>query len=168
MTARFRRSIVCILIAALVISGAALLIGFSESGPVLQIRDSASGRLYGSWPLETAGDSSGEFSIEFVHSVNQSPIQEIFKAEKSSFRRSIRPLAVRFYSFGAGVKSDLEEGQTLSRDGDAMIISGFKNSFRELNYIVGTVSDHLLYVGSETVSLRDLCGRNAHITIVIK
>jgi hypothetical protein len=33
---------------------------------------------------------------------------------------------------------------------------------------VGTVSDHLLTIGGETVSLRDLCGRNAHIVVKIE
>ena len=68
----------------------------------------------------------------------------------------------------AGVLSDLNEGQTLTRDGDAMVISGLNTSFKELNYIVGTVSDHLLYINGRTISLRDLCGKNAHITIRIK
>ena len=173
----YRRNLF-IAIAVLVISGTVLLTVFFSSSRVLQIRDSNSGRLYGSWPL----DQSAEFSIEFIHSVNQSPIRESFKAERPSIqgiagvpglkdivpRWKIRPVAVHFYTFGAGVQSDLEEGQTLTRDGDAMIISGFNTSFRELNIIVGTVSDHLLYINGETVSLRDLCGRNAHITIRIR
>jgi hypothetical protein len=46
-----------------------------------------------------------------------------------------------------------------------MLITGFNITFRELNYIVGTVSDHLLIIGDETLSLGELCGRNAHITI---
>ena len=80
----------------------------------------------------------------------------------------IRPLSVRFSSFGAGMQSDLEKGQTMTRDGDAIIVSGFDHSYRELNYIVGTVSDHLLYINGETISLRELCGRNAHIAIHVK
>ena len=80
----------------------------------------------------------------------------------------IHPFATRFYSMGAGMQSTLEEGQTLSRDGDALVISGFTATFKELNYIVGTVSDHLLEINGETLSLRDLCGRNAHITLYIE
>ena len=125
---------------------------------VLEIVDTASGKVYGRWPVD------GEFAIEFIHSVNQSPVRETFKAEG----KIIRPLSVRFYSFGAGMQSDLEEGQTMSRDGDALVIAGFTGSFTELNYIVGTVSDHLLLAGGETISLRDLCGRNAHVTLRMK
>jgi len=134
------------------------------TGPVLEIRDAGSGKIYGRWPLE----KNEEFAIEFIHSVNQSPVREFFRAEDGM----IRQLAVRFFSFGAGMQSDLEGGLTFSRDGDAMVLSGYKTSFKELNYIVGTVSDHLLFIydktNIETVSLRDLCGRNAHITIRIR
>jgi hypothetical protein len=75
------------------------------------------------------------------------------------------PQKASFSSFGAGMQSDLEEGQTLTRNGDNLVITGFTASYRELNYIVGTVSDHLLFVNGETVSLRELCGQNAHIII---
>jgi hypothetical protein len=125
---------------------------------MLEILDTASGRVYGSWSVEDA-----EFAIEFIHSVNQSPVRETFKVEN----RQIIPVSVRFYSFGAGMQVELEEGQIMTQDGDAMIISGFNRSFTELNYIVGTVSDHLLIINGETVSLRDLCGKNAHIRIMI-
>ena len=124
------------------------------------IKDTVSGRIYGKWPLAEVG----EFAVEFIHSVNQSPVREFYRAEG----RMLLPFAVRFSSFGAGMQSDLEDGQKLSRDGDELVISGFKTSFKELNYIVGTVSDHLLIIDGTTISLRELCGRNAHITIYME
>ena len=141
-----------------------LLKGKSEPAPghsaVLEILDAASGKVYGRWSL----NDIGEFAVEFIHSVNQSPVRETFNVTG----KEIRPVSTHFYSFGAGMQTDLEEGQTISRDGDALIISGFNRAFVELNYIVGTVSDHLLLVNGETISLRDLCGKNAHITLRIK
>jgi hypothetical protein len=106
----------------------------------------------------------GDFSVEFVHSVNQSPVRDTFRAEDGR----IRPVAAKFYSFGAGMQAGLEDGQKLTREGDAMIITGFKTSFSEINYIVGTVSDHILFINDERISLRSLCGRNAHITMRIR
>jgi hypothetical protein len=129
------------------------------------IRDADSGRIYGKWPfaVQTAGEDAGKFSIEFVHSVNNSPVRESFAISRDG---SITATEVRFFSFGAGMQSALEEGQRLSRDGDALVITGITEApRRELNYIVGTVSDHLLYINNESVSLRELCGRNAHIRI---
>jgi len=159
--------IVLILIsAALVVTGAACSTfglsgknaGASQSS--LVIRDQSSGKVYGKWSLE----EGEEFAIEFIHSVHQSPVREFFLNEEGR----IRPIAVRFHSFGAGMLSDLGEGQTYSRDGDAMVISGFTASFKELNCVVGTVSDHLLIVKDEFFSLRDLCGRSAHVKMYIE
>ena len=158
--ARYRIALI-LLLAALVISGAAFYFFHLNSSlgksRTLEILDTNSGKIYGRWPLE----ENEEFAIEFIHSVNQSPVKEFFGVEN----RTIRPKAVLFSSFGAGMLSDLEEGMSISQDGEAMVISGFNYSYKELNYIVGTVSDHLLFINGETVSLRDLCGRNAHITI---
>jgi hypothetical protein len=142
--------------AALALAGAAC----AAAPPCLEIRDAVSGRLYGRWLL---GEGGG-FAVEFIHSVHQSPVRESFRAEDGE----IRPVGVRFFSFGAGMESGVGEGRTLSRDGDALVLSGGGNGFRELNYIVGTVSDHLLLINGETVSLRDLCGKNAHIRIKIR
>jgi len=154
-----------LILAALVVSGAAFyVINRGKSGEAgqsrLVIKDQDSGKVYGKWPLE----EGGEFAIEFVHSVNKTPVKDFFRNEGGM----IAPFATRFYSLGAGMQSTLEEGQTLSRDGDALVITGFTVSYRELYYIVGTVSDHLLEINGETVSLRDLCGRNAHITLRIE
>ena len=158
------RPYIYLIIAALVISWAAFCVFYNKNGPkngqVLEITDSASGRVYGQWPLE----EGEEFAVEFIHSVNLSPVRETFTNEG----KKIRLFSVRFSSFGAGMQSDLEEGWELKRDGDAMVITGFRTSFKELNYVVGTVSDHLLFINGETVSLRGLCGRNAQVTISIK
>ena len=154
--------VIRIVFAALVIAGAVFFIADCSvvKDQVLVIKDSESGRLYGKWPFK----KNEEFAIEFIHSVHQSPVRETFRAEN----RIISPVSVQFLSFGAGMKSDLEEGQVMSRYGDAMVITGFNSSFREINYIVGTVSDHLLFINDKKISLRELCGRNAHITVLVK
>ncbi|GHV75306.1 hypothetical protein AGMMS49942_01270 [Spirochaetia bacterium] len=149
--------IVGIIIAALVVSGAVF---YGAGGKHLVIADAASGRVYGRWPVKTGT----EFSLEFIHSVNQTPVRDTFRVEGYT----MAPTATRFGSFGAGMQSQLETGQTLTRDGDALVITGFTQSYKKLNLIVGTVSDHLLIIGREQVSLRERCGRNAHITIMVR
>ncbi|MDR3312686.1 MAG: DUF1850 domain-containing protein, partial [Spirochaetaceae bacterium] len=96
--------------------------------------------------------------------VNNSPVRDTFVAEG----RRIRPVEARYYSFGAGMPTSPEPGQIFTIDGDALVITGFTQSYTALNYIVGTVSDHVLGIGAQEVSLRDLCGRNAHIAITVK
>jgi hypothetical protein len=157
-----------LILSVIALAGAALCVTLlkekqslsADGSHILEIVNAASGKVYSRCYVKD-GD---EFAIEFVHSVNNSPVREIFKVDGNE----ICPVAVRFYSFGAGMQSDLEEGQKMSRDGDAVVISGFNRPVTELSYIVGTVSDHLLLVNGQTISLRDLCGKNAHIKIRIK
>ena len=130
-----------------------------NTGRILEIRDTNSGKIYKRLYM----NDGSEFAIEFIHSVHNSPVRETFRIEDTV----IRPMEVRFSSFGAGMQSDMEEGLKLSQDGDTLIISGFSRSFSQMNYIVGTVSDHLLFFDEATFSLRELCGRNTHITIGI-
>jgi hypothetical protein len=146
------------ILAALVITAGA--VWFLSSVPRLSITDADSGVNYGTWTLKE-GDT---FAIEFVHSVHNSPVRETFTVRGIE----ICPLETRFSSFGAGMQSELEEGQRLSRDGEFLLITGFNKSYKELNYIIGTVSDHLLYIHNKKISLRERCGRNAHIQIQIK
>ncbi|GHV29250.1 hypothetical protein AGMMS4952_14690 [Spirochaetia bacterium] len=146
-----------IVLAALVVSG---VVFYGAVNKHLIIADANSGRVYGKWPVKTGA----EFSLEFIHSVNQTPVRDTFRVE--GYR--IVPMATRFSSFGAGMQSDLDEGQTLTRDGDALVITGFTQSYRKLNLIVGTVSDHLLIIGKEQVSLRERCGQNAHISVRVR
>ena len=70
----------------------------------------------------------------------------------------------RFADFGAGVETELNEGEILStgKDGE-VVISHIHKEMKHLSYIVGTVSDHILSVNEKEISLRNLCGRNATV-----
>jgi hypothetical protein len=144
-----------VFVAAIAAAGfAAMVFFFHATRLVLVVTDT--GHIF--WQKNVReGD---EFAVEFIHSVNQTPVRDTFRVEGLL----IRPVSTLFYNFGAGMQSDLSKGQRLSRQGDALVISGFTQTFNELNFIVGTVSDHLFFFGEEEISLRDLCGRNAHVT----
>jgi hypothetical protein len=147
-----------LIIALLVVSGAIFFKGLSKK---LIIADTDSGALYGRWSVK----EGTEFAIEFIHSVNQSPVREVFQVRG----RRIVPVETVFSSFGAGMQTELEEGEELIREEDGtMRIIGFTRSFTSLAYIVGTVSDHTLYIDNERISLRERCGKNAHITVRVK
>ena len=76
-----------------------------------------------------------------------------------------------YCSFGAGVQTELNPGETLDKvyvdrpdyKGWAMVIRNIHQDRTNVGYIVGTVSDHVLNVNGEDVSLRDLCGKNAPV-----
>lgn len=124
--------------------------------PCLILRNGDTGQVFAAYPL-AEGD---EFSVTFVHSVNQSPVTDVYRIWKGQ----IYVVRTIYYAFGAGVLSEVEEGGILEYGADgSMIVSGLEQPMNNLSYIVGTVSDHLLKVGGESVSLRKLCGRNATV-----
>ena len=112
-----------------------------------------------------ATSENTEFSIEFVHSVNQTPVRDVFTVSG----KDIVPTATYFFAFGAGMQTALEAGQKLHHHPDGSLsITGFTQRFPQLNYIVGTVSDHILTVNGMRISLRELCGSNAAVTFTVE
>ena len=160
------RFILLLITAVLGISGTAFYVFYiknraagNEAGSrILELKDTVSGKIYNRWTLE----EGSEFSMEFIHSVNMSPVRETFFVEADM----IRLKSLRFYSYGAGIPSHLEESWALSRDGDAMLITGFNSLFKEINFMAGTVSEYLLFINGETLIL----GRdgNTRLTLSLK
>lgn len=69
-----------------------------------------------------------------------------------------------YETLGAGVATTLEEGQSVVYTDDGVwVLSGIDTKIDPLIYFVGTVSDHVLNIDGTDISLRDLCGRNAHV-----
>ena len=142
--------------AVVVIIASSVFIYALLASPYLILRKGDTGKMYTAYPVNE-GD---EFSVTFVHSVNRSPVTDVYMIRGGA----IYVTRTIYYSFGAGVQSQLEPGQTLQYGADgSMIVSGFARRLDNLSYIVGTVSDHTLRISGESVSLRDLCGRNATV-----
>ena len=126
------------------------------STPCLILRNGDTGKVLMAYPV-SEGD---EFSVTFVHSVNKSPVTDVYQIRGND----IYVVRTIYYSFGAGVQTQIEAGQTLEYGADgSMIVSGFERRMDSLSYIVGTVSDHILKIGGVSVSLRELCGRNVTV-----
>ena len=126
---------------------------------ILVLESAKTGEVYASYPVRL-GDT---FGIGFIHSVNKSPVTDWYEVRSDG----IYVVKTVYYGFGAGVQTELEEGQKLTYGEDgSMIITGFDRRMDDLVYFVGTVSDHTLTLpGGEEVSLRDLCGRNAKVRV---
>ena len=146
------------------ITGAAIVVMIASSVFIyntlstkyLLLRNSDTGELISAFPVND-GD---EFSISFVHSVNNSPVTDVYEIRDNG----IYIVRTIYYSFGAGVQTEIEEGQSLEYGEDgSMIVSGFNRRMDSLSYIVGTVSDHVLEINGKSISLRKLCGRNATV-----
>lgn len=122
----------------------------------LTLRNRDTGELYGRYPMK----EGGRFSVEFKHSINLSPVIDVYQIEDGN----IYVEETIYYHFGAGVQTELNEGETLTYGEDGSMIVGNIHQLRNnVGYIVGTVYDHLLTVNGREISLRDLCGKNAAV-----
>ena len=101
-----------------------------------------------------------EFSVTFIHSVNKYPLTDVYEIRD----HKIYVIRTIYNNFGAGVQTEIEDGQTLTYDENGeMVGSGFNKEMPYLSDIVGTVSDHTLTLHGKEISLRDLCGRNSKV-----
>lgn len=144
-------------IACLAIAAAAFFFRPEER---LVLQDADTGQVYAAYPLK----QGEEFSITFIHSVNQTPVTDCYDVDESGMiflRKTI------YYGFGAGVPSDLDPKTTLTYEEGthAMVVSGLDQEIPDFYIFVGTVSDHTLAIGGQEISLRDLCGRNTKVHI---
>ena len=148
-----------VLVAAvlLLLAVTAATVFFYRSSGFFTVRNAKTNELYARYLVH---DGDG-FSIGFIHSVNQSPVTDYYEF----LNHTIYVEKTVYYGFGAGVQTQIEDGQSLEYGEDgSMIVSGFHKEIPDLLYIVGTVSDHILVInGGEEISLRDLCGRNTMV-----
>jgi hypothetical protein len=143
--------------AVVVIIAASVFIYYQVSIPCLLLKDGDTGKLIAAYPVKE-GD---RFSITFIHSVNQSPVTDVYEIRSGK----IYVVQTTYYSFGAGVQTEIEEGQILEYGEDgSMTVRGFERRMDSLSYIVGTVSDHMLEINGKSISLRELCGRNTTVS----
>ena len=138
------------------ITAAAFLPGCSSGQLHLVLSNAESGQVYADYPVEN-GDT---FAVEFVHSVNKSPVRDVYEIRDGA----IYNIQCIYYGFGAGVEEVLGGGETLSYgENGEMIISNINNRLDHMVLVVGTISDHTLYLDEEAISLRDLCGRSSKV-----
>ncbi len=114
--------------------------------------------------LTEKAEQSFEFSVEFIHSVNKTPVRDTYIIEDGK----IRAYSTTYRSFGAGVQTQLEDGQQMSVDGDGnMIITGFDITYDPLRYIISAAYDHVLIIGNRQISLRETCGQNTRVVFEV-
>lgn len=149
--------------AAVFLIAAALLIFIitGKDNTSLVLTDGDTGEEYVSYEVY----EGMEFGVSFIHSVNKSEVYEIYEVKGDE----IILMQCIYSAFGAGVATETEGDQTLEYTDDGkMIISNINRVMPRLSYIVGTVSDHILHIDGEEVSLRELCGRNSVVRFSIE
>ena len=107
------------------------------------------------------------FSIEFIHSVNKSPVIEYYKFDNNN---NIYVYKTAYYNFGAGVPTELTGKEELSYGADgSIIIDHIDKKIDNLTYYLSSIYDHILRINDgEAISLWEVCGKNKIITIKIR
>ena len=147
--------------AIMVVVIAAILTFAQRSGDDLVLRNGDTNEEIARFRV-SEGD---EFSVTFIHSVNQYPLTDVYQIRD----HKIYVVRTIYNNFGAGVQTEIEEGQTLEiNDNGEMVVSGFNLEMPWLSYIVGTVSDHTLTIHEKEISLRELCGRNTKVAFSVE
>lgn len=94
-------------------------------------------------------DEATHFSVGFIHSVNKSPVIDIYEIQDGE----IFIEETIYYGFGAGVETVRNPGETISYlDDGAMLLGNLHRSIPDvgLTYLVGAVSDHTMVLGDIT------------------
>ena len=122
----------------------------TDTGRYLHLEDAGSGQLLLRLPVQ--GEDT--FTVSYIHSVNQSPVREIFELSDGRIVLS----ALEFYTFGAGIPAQLEPGQVLVHlPCGAMRIEGFaRETNQPLRYMVGYTSELTLHLRGYETSLASL------------
>ena len=155
------KKIVAAVIAFAVTAAAFCVYMAFPKGEKLVLLDSETGKIYETFAMK----DGSEFAVEFIHSVNKSPVRDVFVIRDGNI---VADRTV-YSAFGAGVQTEIEEGQKLEYDSEGnMVVSGFNIVFDRVKYVVGTVSDHILYIQEESISLTELCGKNAHVAFELR
>ena len=124
--------------------------------PSLVLKDAETGKTIARFPLS----DTDTFSVTFVHSVNQSPITDYYKKGEGN---ALLLFATKYHAYGAGIPESWPEDAHVETSTEGIYVSNLHITLPEVTYIVGTVSDHTLQIGDTTISLRDLCGKNAEV-----
>ena len=147
--------------AIMVVVIAAILTFVFRSGDYLVLRNGDTNEEFARFRV-SEGD---EFSVTFIHSVNQYPLTDVYEIRDSK----IYVVRTIYNNFGAGVQTEIEDGQTLEiNENGEMVVSGFNMEMPWLSYIVGTGSDHTLTLHEKEISLRELCGRNTKVAFSVE
>lgn len=143
----------------MLIAAVILLISLTFSGTYLVLEDDETGEIYNKIPVKDLD----EFEITFTHSVNKSPVIDIYQIRSGD----IYLTGNIYYNFGAGVPTEIYDGQSLTYgENGEMIISDMDTLMPHLVYVIGTVTDYYLSVNDgEKICLQELYGTNKHIRI---
>ena len=111
-------------------------------------------------------DNEKEFSIEFIHSVNKSPVIDYYTIDNNN---NIIITKTTYFGFGAGVQTELNDNEQIEYGNNGeMTVTNINKVISPLIYIVGTVSHHTININNKNIILDEKYGKNTHIRFEVK
>ena len=105
------------------------------------------------------------FTIRFTHSVQRTPVDEVFSIRRDS---KIILEETIYSDYGAGLPSEIYGSQQFSLENNSFIIRGFGVEFEEIPLFVGEViANHTLFYGDKEFQLVSfgLAGKSIRIRL---
>lgn len=113
--------------------------------PALTLRDGKTGTLLLAIPV-----SRGErMALRYTHSIHRTPVIETYAIGDGVLVLE----AVRFQSYGVGMPSDVEQGQTFAMEKGWFVLAHLNRPLPHLDLRVGYVANHTLHIGSRRIQL---------------
>ncbi len=120
-----------------------------------------SGRILMAIPVRTGE----QFEITFIHSSELEPWENIFTISESG---ELILTEMRVPSTGPGVPSVLEKGWSVDIEKGFIIYRNINKRYRDIRFIVSSISPHYLTIGDKKINLVDTAGNWAEITLTVE
>ena len=140
--------------AAVIVAAVSLIIGAlvymdHQQAPTLVMKNRQTEEIYLQEPL----GRDQTFSVSYTHSVNRSEVEEYYRWQDGK----LMLYKARYNNFGAGVATELNEGEELYYDDEGfMVIDHMQIPVARMSYRVGTISDQMLHIGEKSWHLKEL------------
>ncbi|PKL16860.1 MAG: hypothetical protein CVV49_14135 [Spirochaetae bacterium HGW-Spirochaetae-5] len=106
-----------------------------------------------------------KFSVTYIHSVNKSPVEDQFDLD-SNYRIMLRKSI--FKSFGAGVPSNLGDGDKFEYYKDRIEVSYSNSSIDRFILFVGVIADHHFRMNGQDFQLSRLSSPQRSVQFIVK
>jgi hypothetical protein len=133
-----------------------------QRAPVLTVTESRTGRVVLSEPV-SAGDV---LKIRYIHSIHRTPVEERYHIDR---RGRIVLDSVRYESYGVGMLSELEPGETFHWEDGAMVVANLNRVIGSIPLRIGQViADHHLLLHGMDVPLAKISHPGAFVVIAVR
>jgi hypothetical protein len=140
------------------ISAAVLFIPVSRQ---FVITDEQTGKIL----YNTAVEPGDTFGMKYVHSVNKSPVEDVFEILDDN---SIMLKKTIFRSFGAGVPTGLEDGQVMEVGDDRIVIDNIDRKIDSYLLRIGTVAEHTLCINGLEIRMDSLAMPKRSVSLEVR